>query len=214
VALLLLLGVSFAQVVEADIVEEKDSGAESLPALEAALWVDCESGNATLTLGSNGSRVEGATVFLFRTDSAYKLLARSSTDKEGVSTVRPPGKISYLNDLYVLRIEKSGFRTKEAEFTFWNCEDVVREYSEYSRPEEKPEPPAASKETAPVAGNESTSAKENTVPKPSGQTPEPLPLPDAAESVPSSTCIALPGLLLAAFGYLAQGSGKSIRLNT
>ncbi|MEW6036435.1 MAG: hypothetical protein AB1529_07530 [Candidatus Micrarchaeota archaeon] len=202
-ALLLLLGLGFAQVVEADIVEEKDTGAEAAPALVAALWLDCESGNATLTLSSNGSRVEGATVFLFRADSAYKLLARSSTDEEGVSTVRPQGKTPYLNDLYILRIEKSGFRTKEIEFTFWNCGDVVREFSEYSLPEEQPEHSAAfANETAPAPINGLPAPQENAVAEVSGPFPEPAPGPGVAEPAPSSTCIALPAMLLAAFGYV------------
>ncbi len=202
-AILLLFGVSFAQVVEADLVEEKDTGPEAAPALVAALWLDCESGNVTLTLSSHGSRVEGATVFLFRTDSAYKLLARSSTDGEGISVVRPPGKISYLNDLYILRIEKSGFRTKETEFTFWNCDNVQREFSEYSRPETR-EIPASNESAIPPVANEPAAPEENESDDALEMLPE-LPV-EATAPAPSSTCIALPAMLLAAFGVVLQSS--------
>ncbi|MFZ5500389.1 MAG: hypothetical protein ACOY58_00525, partial [Candidatus Micrarchaeota archaeon] len=143
-----------AQIVPTEIIEERDTGPDTLPAMNSSLWTDCDTGNITINLLSDeGSALEGVTIFLFRTDSAYKLLARVSTDASGIATLRPLGKISFLNDMYILRFEKAGYKVQEMEITYWNCEDVKREYSEYNQPpviDAEPLTPEA-KNTVPVS---------------------------------------------------------------
>jgi len=150
IALFALVSIGHAAIVAADIIEEKDTGASVLQNLSAKLLTDCGSNTviAFLSDGGNGNPVDGATIFIFRTDSGYRILNRTLTNAEGKGVIGVPGKIQFLNDMYVLRIEKSGFRSKEIELTFWNCEDVVRERSEFSpstapKNEVLAEPPAS-----------------------------------------------------------------------
>jgi hypothetical protein len=134
---LFLISMGHAAMVNADLKGVQDTGSANLPAFSFILLTDCGNPSAIVFLSNNdtGQSVPGATMFIIRTDSAYRILNRSATDDEGKGVIGVPGKLQYLNDLYVLRIEKNGYRSKEVQFTFWNCDDVVREYSEYSQPE-------------------------------------------------------------------------------
>lgn len=140
ILVLFLISACHGAMVNADLKGIQDTGAANLPALSFIMLTDCDNPSAILFLSDNnsGRSVPGATLFIFRTDSGYRILNRSSTADDGKGIIGVPGKLQFLNDLYVLRIEKPGYRSKEVQFTFWNCDDVKREYSEYSQPEPDP----------------------------------------------------------------------------
>lgn len=202
ILILLVLAASHAAMVNADLKGEQDTGGIYLPTMRATLIADC--GNSTiiafLSDNESGKAVSGATMFVFRTDSGYRILNRSQTDAEGRGDLRIPGKMAYLNDLYVLRLEKNGYRSKEVQFTFWNCEEVQREHSEYQQQERNAAnetPPAG---ISPEEHNESDSAiLENRFIEPQ-TTPlsDSVPIPASnPRQEPPGACLGIIPLLLA-----------------
>ena len=123
---LIVVGLVLAFSVTPAFQATKDSGSENLPKLEVGLGVDCDSKMLTVTATSNetGDAVDGANVYLFYTDYEYQMIGRGTTDADGVGEINVIGKPNYLTALFILRVDKPTYQSKEIEFTYKKCFDA------------------------------------------------------------------------------------------
>lgn len=68
--------------------------------------------------------LDDVSLYLFYTDYAYQLITTSRTDATGSARLSMIGNEKFLNNLFVLRAEKSGYKDVEIEFTV-NCSKVA-----------------------------------------------------------------------------------------
>lgn len=152
VLILLIMSLGFAFTVQADYIGVQETGNENLESLDVSIFIDCDQKDLTVAvLGADSEQpIQGASAFLFYTDYEYQLLATGTSDSDGNAAITVPGTIDYLQALFILRIDKSGYRTKEIEFAYEKCfQDPPEE------PEETEEPaaPAELPEADPTIGD-------------------------------------------------------------
>jgi hypothetical protein len=121
--LILILALGFAITVRPDFRDSRDRGSESLEALNVGLSVDCDTKALSVDVEGNesGNAIAGASVYLFYTDYEYQLIASGATGSDGIARINVLGTRDYLTKLYILRVEKPGYRSKEIEFTYEKC---------------------------------------------------------------------------------------------
>jgi hypothetical protein len=122
-ALLLVFGVLFAATVKADVRATKDTGNENLPKMDIGIKIDCDSKALIVEAKSNqtGEPVSAAQTYLFYTDYTYQLVGTGSTNGSGISRINVVGNQDYLTALFILRVDKSGYQSRETEFTYKYC---------------------------------------------------------------------------------------------
>lgn len=145
VFLLVLAAMVSAFGVQADYIDVKDTGDENLEALNVAIFIDCDYKNITVQVEGQDSEepVDGADVYLFYTDYGYQPIKRFATDSEGLGRTDVPGTLDYLTGLFILRVDKSGYQSREIEFAYEKC--FQEPPAPVSPPAEEPEettPPA------------------------------------------------------------------------
>jgi len=92
----------------------------------------------------------GANLYLFYTQYEYQLIATGKTGSDGIGTVNVIGNRDYLTRLFILRADKSGYQSREMEFTYKKCFDAP------------PKPPAdASNQTQPANNTQNTTPPAN-----------------------------------------------------
>ncbi|MFZ5500511.1 MAG: hypothetical protein ACOY58_01170 [Candidatus Micrarchaeota archaeon] len=138
--------------VQADYLDVKDTGNENLEPLSVAIFIDCDMKNITAEIKGQESEepIAGASAYLFYTDYEYQLIATGNSDPYGMARIDVLGNRDYLTALFILRIDKSGYRSREIEFSYQNCFEPPPE-TEAPPPGEE-EPPVADlpEEEAPV----------------------------------------------------------------
>lgn len=145
---LLLLGLSSAFTVNPDYHDIHDTGSESLPTLDVTITIDCDTKDVLVKAESGDTEepVEGAMAYLFYTDYTYQALPNpGKTDAQGNARIPVPGTLRFLSALFILRVDKQGFQSREIEFAYKKC---------FEEPPKPPPPPAnqsqnASNQTAP-----------------------------------------------------------------
>lgn len=121
---LFLAGLAAAFSVMPDYRGIKDTGSDSLPALDVRMTIDCDSKNITVDVRSNETDlpVEGASTYLFYTDYEYQPLPNpGKTNAQGVAVNTVPGTLKFLTALFIMRVDKTGFQSREIEFTYEKC---------------------------------------------------------------------------------------------
>jgi len=121
----LVLAASAFSVVP-HFIDVQDTGSESLPSLDVGISLDCDSKNVTVTVLSDddGTPVAGADARLFYTDYTYQPLPNpGKTDSKGMAGLPVPGTLKFLNAMFVLRVDKQGFKSREIEFAYEYCFD-------------------------------------------------------------------------------------------
>jgi len=121
--LLVMVAIGSAFSVEPAFRDTQDTGSESLEPLDVRIVVDCDNKNITVDVKGNesGDGIQGAGVFLFYTDYEYQLIATGSTGSDGKAKINVMGNMDYLTALFIMRVEKAGYRSKEIEFTYQKC---------------------------------------------------------------------------------------------
>ncbi|MFH0737939.1 MAG: hypothetical protein V2A68_05195 [Candidatus Micrarchaeota archaeon] len=101
----------------------QDTGNQNLEPLDVRIIVDCDNKNMTVDVKGNesGDALSGATAFLFYTDYEYQLIGTGSTGSDGKARINVMGNMDYLTALFILRVDKPGYRSKEIEFTYQRC---------------------------------------------------------------------------------------------
>lgn len=114
---LLIIAATIGHSIAPEIYGIKDTGSMNLPNIDVNLSIDCT--NKNLELFSN---VDDAQVTMFYTDYGYSPLPnRVKTNEEGYAIMEVPGSLNYLTGLFILRIDKQGFKSREIEFTYGKC---------------------------------------------------------------------------------------------
>ncbi len=150
-------------------------------------------------MNESNKPVADAQTYLKYIDFSSPLLSNVKSDKDGLALHRLPGQVTLMRGLFVLVIEKKGYRSKEVHFDLSPC------FSNYTIP-----PPPAKPPQNGTAGNGSTAPppvqppKNNTtvinVPQPTNATNETQnPEPGTVPAQPSICPPALALLLLIFF---------------
>ena len=140
---LLIIGVCASFSVSPDYLGIKDTGGMNLSPLEVNITIDCETKDLSVDVRSNatGEPMIGANLYLFYTQYEYQLIATGKTGSDGIGTVNVIGNRDYLTRMFILRADKSGYQSREMEFTYKKCFDAP------------PKPPANASNQAPPANN-------------------------------------------------------------
>jgi hypothetical protein len=103
--------------------EYRDFGNASLPEFDGmAITIDCNSAVLGAHVASSGAPVAGAMTYLEYVDYSTPLLSSRQTDGSGNALHRvPSGNISHMSGLFVLAVEKAGYRRREAHFDIGAC---------------------------------------------------------------------------------------------
>jgi|GEM_PF-1543131 len=122
--LLFLLPLSFAYhqgTIVITPLEYKDFGNASLPTMDVLITMDCNAGKIFGTATSQGYYVIGASSNLKYIQYDNPLISTGMTDSTGQVTHTLHGNISYMNGIFIITFEKSGFQRREAHFEISDC---------------------------------------------------------------------------------------------
>jgi hypothetical protein len=121
-ALALLCGFSSALVVGPVIYEQRDFGNLNEHQFTYSLSADCNASVITAIIyNETNNPVQGATVLLSYIDFAQPLLANVLTDKDGVAVLKLPGQVQLMRGLFIMVVQKNGFKDKEVHFDLYPC---------------------------------------------------------------------------------------------
>lgn len=120
---LLVIGMAAAFSVEPDYYGVRDSGDPDYEPVKVGLTLDCDAKTITANVTSNrtGAPVAGAMLYLFYTDYTYQLIASGTTGSNGIGKVTPVGNIDHLTDLFIIKVEKPAYKSREMEFGYAKC---------------------------------------------------------------------------------------------
>ena len=123
---------SFAMEIKA--IEEKETSAVGAGHFDISILFDC---NRTIefNIKSEGSPVPAATVFVFYEERYTSLLGTGETDSSGGYAYKIIGDPKNMKNLFLVTVEKSGFRTKEAHFLLPDEEACIRQNKSAESPE-------------------------------------------------------------------------------
>jgi hypothetical protein len=208
--LALFLPLLHANVVIAPTVYEQDDFGDPvlLQDFTYSLSVDCTAATiSVIAMDEKNKPVEGAYTYLKYIDFSSPLISKGPTDREGFVLHKLPGSTKLMRGLFVLVMEKNGFRGKEVHFDISGC---------YSNGTIQPKPPANNTTTAPPAN----------IPPPFNYTPLPTgannttgnqsgapaagaePTPEACLPV---FLVALSIAIIMIFRHLRRGDGRAPR---
>jgi len=112
--------------------EQRNIGFYKFPELLYVLSVDCDSGTVNLTvMDANFTPVSDAGTYIKYVDYSTPLLSSKDTDGDGFVEHKLPGNVSLMRGMFILVIEKKGYRSREIHFDISGC------YS--TEPEAEPE---------------------------------------------------------------------------
>ncbi len=131
-----LFGISNALVVGPVIYEQKDFGTMGQHQFTYSLSADCNASVITAIIYNESNKpVQDANVLLSYVDFSTPLLRNLYTDKDGVAILKLPGQVQLMRGLFILVIQKSGFKSKEVHFDLYPC------FHNGSLPPKPPPPP-------------------------------------------------------------------------
>ena len=119
---MLIISLVHAAIVGPTVHEQDDFGDILWNEFTYSLSVDCD--NAVLrvvVMDENIKPVEGAGTYLKYVDYATPLISSGASGKDGRVMHQLPGNVSLMRGLFVLVIEKEGYRTKEIHFDIMKC---------------------------------------------------------------------------------------------
>ena len=120
--LIALIAISNALVVGPTIYEQKDMGDISLKEFVYSLSADCTASTITVSvMDENYSAVGGVNTYMQYAEFSTQLMSNVKTDAEGIALHRLPGDVKLMRGLFILVIEKYGFRNKEVHFDLSPC---------------------------------------------------------------------------------------------
>jgi hypothetical protein len=152
--LLLALAVSMATETELIIFEQRDLGVEYKDEFDDLyITMDCETDTITIYVNSGGEPVTGAVMRLLYVDYSVPLLAAGPTGSEGTFEYKLVGERDLMTGLFLVVVEKEGFKNKEAHFDIMRCIGVEEELPE-EEPEEELEEEIIIEEELPVEEEE------------------------------------------------------------
>ncbi len=140
-ALLALFGPAYAMVVGPAIYEQKDFGNIGQHQFTYSLSADCNASVITAIIYNESNKpVQDANVLLSYVDFSTPLLRNLNTDKDGLAILKLPGQVQLMRGLFILVIQKNGFKSKEVHFDLYPC---FHNGSLPPKPPPPPKPPSA-----------------------------------------------------------------------
>jgi len=119
---LLVITIVFAEAIGPVIHGQKDHGDPSWEQFTYSISVDCEKAEIRLlTLDAEIKRVPEVDAYLTYLDYSTSLISSGTSDENGFVVLKLPGKVEYMRGLFVLMMEKDGFRPKEIHFDISRC---------------------------------------------------------------------------------------------
>lgn len=138
--IILILSVTSAAVIGPQVYEQRDFGDISLDEFTYSISVDCDAATIrAIVMNESIEAVEGANTYLKYIDYASPLISSESTGKDGRVVHQLPGNVSLMRGLFILIIEKDGYRTKEMHFDILVC--LTNQSYVPPRPEPPPQQP-------------------------------------------------------------------------
>ncbi len=112
----------FALAVGPRIYEQKDLGNIDLAQFTYSLSTECnESTISAYVMNESNKPIQEANIYLKYVDFSTPLMSSSKTDKDGFTLIRLPGNIRLMRGLFIMVIEKKGYRNKEIHFDLSPC---------------------------------------------------------------------------------------------
>jgi hypothetical protein len=123
---LLGIGLAMALAVRPDYLGVQDTGNGNLPTMDVALTIDCGTNALGVEVKSNetGETVADASTYLFYTNYGYQAISSGKTGQDGISAMAVTGKMNLLTALFIIRVDKPGFQSREIEFAYKKCFDA------------------------------------------------------------------------------------------
>lgn len=129
-----LLIVTLASSIAPTIHEQRNMGFYKFPELLYVLSVDCDSAVVNLTvIDANFTGISEVGTHIKYVDYSTPLISSERTGEDGFVEHQLPGNTSLMRGMFILVIEKKGYRSREIHF------DISRCYS--PEPELQPEEP-------------------------------------------------------------------------
>jgi hypothetical protein len=159
-----------AESVGPQIYEQKDLGDVSLKEFVYSVSADCTAATiSVIVMNESYVRESGANTYLKYVDFSSQLMSQMQTGQDGAALLKLPGNVNLMRGMFILVIEKHGFRNKEIHFDLSPC------YSNQT----KPVKPVAGNTTGSsgngttqAQGNGSGTGKQNQTEGTAGQNPE------------------------------------------
>jgi hypothetical protein len=137
--LFLVFGISSALVTGPKIYEQDDLGDPMFSEFTYSISVDCTASSITIiVMNESLTRVQGANAYLKYIDFSTPLMGTGVSDKDGLILLKLPGNIKLMRGLFILVMEKKGYRSKEVHFDVSPC------FTNGTNPTPPPKPPANS----------------------------------------------------------------------
>ncbi|MFH0884681.1 MAG: carboxypeptidase-like regulatory domain-containing protein [Candidatus Micrarchaeota archaeon] len=121
-ALVCLCWASSALTIGPMIYEQKDLGDIGLSEFTYSLSADCNASTISAYIFNETNRpVRDANIYLKYVDFSSPLMSNTKTDKDGYSLIRLPGNVKLMRGLFIMVVEKKGYRNKEIHFDLSPC---------------------------------------------------------------------------------------------
>ncbi len=117
-----LIAASYALSVGPMIYEQKDMGDPGLPEFLYSMSADCTAATVTTTvMDDNFTTIPDADVYLEYTQFSSQTISSTQSDADGVAVSKLPGSVKLMQGLFIMVIEKYGYRNKEIHFDLSPC---------------------------------------------------------------------------------------------
>jgi hypothetical protein len=121
-SLILFCGALHALAVGPRIYEQKDLGDIALSEFTYSISADCNASTiSAYILNESNKPVPDANVYLKYVDFSTPLISSTKTDKDGFTLIRLPGNTRLMRGLFIMVIERKGYRNKELHFDLSPC---------------------------------------------------------------------------------------------
>lgn len=175
--LLAVFSFSAAAVIPLTVFEQRDMGVEYDEVFDDVyVTMDCEENVITVYIKQDDKPVTGAVVRILYVDYSVPLLASGPTDIEGKLTYKLVGERNFMTGIFLVIVEKEGYRNKEAHFDIAQCIEGVEEIEEEVTP--PPPPPEVEPEEEPEEEIEEVETPPSPPPKPPEEIEEIPPSPE------------------------------------
>ncbi len=217
-SLLSLAPISNAFLVRPEHIETQDTGNIYSPLMNVDLVVDCDTKTAFIKpMDGAGNPIKGAQTFLFYTDYGYDLLGTDKTGANGIAEIDVVGNRNYLTALFIIRVDHPQYRSREIEFTYYNCFQIPpnppeRAINTSGRKDADPVVPITKNESgiSQPTQNASGTVGPNTPTQPPGNEPNtngttgsvPRPIDGGKPSLPKLPCLPS-ALILLSVGFVS-----------
>ncbi|MDD5172274.1 MAG: hypothetical protein PHF60_04535 [Candidatus ainarchaeum sp.] len=146
--LFVIIGISSALILGPKIYEQDDLGDPMFGEFTYSISVDCTAASiTTIVMNESNTRVQGANAYLKYVDFSTPLMGAGTSDKDGLILFRLPGDVKLMRGLFILVIEKKGYRSKEVHFDISPC------FTNTTNPAPPSKPPANNSNNTQLPGN-------------------------------------------------------------